>query len=394
MRPLVVRDEQSSFHADMTVLSEEAYRVLLGDLAVLRQENDWLRQQLTEAQAAALAEESSAVGSSLLHYVLDVVCSLLHPQRGQVIAVESRDAAGRGAPLIDIGPLQLALERPSLARAWQGQAVRLTTRYESVLWLPIMQGTAVAAILGLRRSPGDAFTSADQAIGAALAPLLISALQTGHRCFDLKEDHEALATVSHSLSTCIRGNGGRVAAMARDAERLAQYFALGVGDRTVVRLASIVHDIGTVDLAEDLMHREGRLTAAELAQVHEHPSFGAAIVQQLTGLEAVAPLVLAHHERWDGAGYPHGLAAGEIPLGARIIAVVDAFHAMTNPRTTRRPRTSGAAIAELGACAGTQFDRRVVEAFVRLLDDDTTGAQPGSRDEGADPASHEGRLRT
>jgi HD-GYP domain-containing protein (c-di-GMP phosphodiesterase class II) len=212
-----------------------------------------------------------------------------------------------------------------------------------------------------------------QILGEALVPLLISALQTGYRCFELTEDPHALATLAASLSAAVRTGGGRVAARARDAEQLAYRFHLGPSERSAVRLAAMLHDIGTVDLAEDLMHREGRLSAAELAQVREHPHFGAAIVQQLPGLDAVAPLVLHHHEHWDGSGYPHGLKAGAIPLGARIVAVVDAFHAMTSPRNNRLPRTPAAALTELDACAGSQFDRRVVEEFVRLAGETEAG---------------------
>jgi hypothetical protein len=345
----------------------------VSQLATVLEENERLKQQLLEAQAVVLAGESSEVGSSLLQYVLDVLGALLRPERGHTIALDLPDAAGWGDVQIGIGPLQRTLERPALTSAWQGQTMRLTTRYESVLWLPIRQGTSVAVIICLRRSPADPYTGADLTTGEALAPLVISALQTGHRCFELKENPEALATLGAALAVCIRSGGGRVAARARDAELLAQRFELSAGERTAVWLASILHDIGTVDLAEDLMHREGRLTSAELAQLHEHPSFGAAIVRQLAGLEAVVPLVLAHHERWGGTGYPNGLAAGAIPLGARIIAVVDAFHAMIHPRTSRQPRTPAAALQELRRCAGTQFDSRVVEEFVRLIGEVAAG---------------------
>lgn len=349
--------------AGMMILAETVYQALLDELASLRQENDRLRRLLLEAQAAALAGERSEVGSSLLRYVLDVLCTLLRPQRAQVSVV----AAGQNVPPLDVGPLQRSLEQPAAARAQQGQAERLTTRYESVLWLPITQGGEVVLVLCLRRSPADPFTGLDQALGEALAPLLISALQTGHHSFDLGSDAQALATLSGTLVASVRGGGGRVAAMARDADQLAGRFQLGPEEHRVVWLASILHDIGTVDLAEDLMHREGRLDAAQLAQVRDHPGFGAAIIEQVAGLEPVAALVLAHHERWDGAGYPRGLAAGSIPLGAQIISVVDAFHAMTNPRTSRRPRTPADALDELRDCAGTQFDERVVEEFTRMV---------------------------
>lgn len=358
------RPEESPAWPGASPPVQGAPEALLRELAQLRQENERLRQQLDEARDAVLAGERWEMGSGLLHYVLEVLCTLLRPQRGHTIVAEA--AGGAGASPVGIGPVQSTLERSSLARALGGQAAHLTTRYESVLWLPIRQGTETAMVLCLRRGPADPFTGTERATGAALAPLVISALQAGRSCFDLAADPQALATVGGTLVACIRGGGGRVAALTRDAEWLAQWLQLGAAERAAVRLAAILHDIGTVDLAEGLLRHEERLSRAELAQVREHPSFGAAIVQQVAGLEAVASLVLAHQERWDGAGYPHGLAGEAIPLGARVIAVVDAFHAMTRPRAGGRARTPEAARAALRAGAGAQFDPRVVAAFLAL----------------------------
>jgi hypothetical protein len=352
--------------ADTTAVSQEANQDLRRQLVALHEENDHLRRLLAESRTAALLGEVIEVGSNLLHEVLEVICTLLRPHSSSVFSASVFDSARRGSERA-FGPLQTSLERPCLIRAVGGQATHLTTRFGSVLWLPIRQGVDVAVVLCLRRGSADPYTHADQAIGDTLAPLVISALQTGYRSFDLKEQHEELATLSGALVACVHTGGGRVAAMARDAERLAERFPMGPEERTAVRLACTLRDIGTVDLAEDLLDREERLSTEALAQVREHPSFGAAIIQQLAGLEAVLPLVLAHHERWDGTGYPQGLAAAAIPLGARIVAVVDAFHNMTNPRSARQPRTVEAAIEELSACSGTQFDCQVVNEFIRLI---------------------------
>jgi HD-GYP domain-containing protein (c-di-GMP phosphodiesterase class II) len=132
-------------------------------------------------------------------------------------------------------------------------------------------------------------------------------------------------------------------------------------------MGAILHDIGTVDLAEDVLHSSGTLTTRDFDQVRQHPVFGAEIVRQLPGMEDVIPLVLHHHERWDGAGYPNGLTGENIPLGARIIAVVDAFHTMISPGAYETPRSVENALLALSANAGSQFDPGVVEAFIRLV---------------------------
>jgi HD-GYP domain-containing protein (c-di-GMP phosphodiesterase class II) len=99
-----------------------------------------------------------------------------------------------------------------------------------------------------------------------------------------------------------------------------------------------------------------------------HPIVGADVVSRVPALRALAPVIRAHHERWDGGGYPDGLAGDAIPLGARIVAVVDAYSAMTTDRPYRQGRDAAWALAELRRCAGTQFDATVVEALARVLE--------------------------
>ncbi|MGB9905160.1 MAG: HD-GYP domain-containing protein, partial [Desulfotomaculales bacterium] len=132
----------------------------------------------------------------------------------------------------------------------------------------------------------------------------------------------------------------------------------------VLRDAALLHDIGKVAVPEKILLKEGPLTQEEYGLVKRHPVIGAAVLGEQEGYAQAASFVLHHHERWDGRGYPHGLAGEEIPLGARIIAVADAFEAMTSHRSYRRALSRDEAVRELVGNSGTQFDPAVVKAFL------------------------------
>jgi diguanylate cyclase (GGDEF)-like protein len=134
-----------------------------------------------------------------------------------------------------------------------------------------------------------------------------------------------------------------------------------------VRFGGIVHDIGNIGVAEGILRKPGWLTADEWAEIQRHPEIAARILRGAK-FEDVSGWVHAHHERPDGTGYPRGLEAGEIPLEARILAVADAYEAMRSHRSYRVALDADSARAELQRCAGTQFDERVVAAFIELLD--------------------------
>jgi diguanylate cyclase (GGDEF)-like protein len=143
---------------------------------------------------------------------------------------------------------------------------------------------------------------------------------------------------------------------------------LGLDDQMVERLrfGGLLHDVGKVGLPDAVLSASRALTAEERDIVRRHPEFGYALLEGI-GIEPVDTWVLHHHERWDGSGYPLGLAGEEIPLGARIIFVADAFEAITAERPYRPAQSAEAALAELRANAGTQFDSRVVAALERHL---------------------------
>jgi diguanylate cyclase (GGDEF)-like protein len=141
--------------------------------------------------------------------------------------------------------------------------------------------------------------------------------------------------------------------------------ALGLGEEEVVRirLAAELHDIGKVAIPDSILRKRSALNEDEWAFIRRHTLIGERILLAAPALQGVAQLVRASHERWDGAGYPDGIAGIEIPLGSRVVAVADAYDAMVTRRPYSEPVAEEDALAELRRCAGSQFDPVVVEAF-------------------------------
>ena len=144
--------------------------------------------------------------------------------------------------------------------------------------------------------------------------------------------------------------------------------AVGLSEKTVERMhiAGLVHDVGKIGVPEKVLTKPGRLTEDEFAWIRKHPEMGYRILKDIPQLDDVLPGVLYHHERWDGHGYPHGLAAEQIPLVARLIALADSFDAMSSTRTYRPAITRDRVLAEILNCGGTQFDPDLVRPFVDL----------------------------
>jgi two-component system cell cycle response regulator len=158
--------------------------------------------------------------------------------------------------------------------------------------------------------------------------------------------------------------GGHMSVVAELAEATARRLGLTRDDLETVRHAAELHDVGKVAIPDEILAKSGPLTEDEWTFVRRHTVTGERIISAAPALTAVARLVRSSHERFDGAGYPDGLAGESIPLGARIVAVADAFDAMTSDRPYRAAITHAEALDELQRCAGTQFDPQVVDAFI------------------------------
>ncbi len=174
-----------------------------------------------------------------------------------------------------------------------------------------------------------------------------------------------------------RGTSAHAQRMIRLAEATARILGRPEEELHLIRLGALLHDIGKIGIPEAILHKPGPLTEEEWAIMRRHPDIGRQILEQVGGVfQLLSRIIVAHHERWDGQGYPHGLAKEEIPMSARILSVVDSYDAMTSDRSYRAALPVAEARAELQRCAGRQYDPQVVEAFLCVLDaEDAGGAQ-------------------
>ncbi len=155
--------------------------------------------------------------------------------------------------------------------------------------------------------------------------------------------------------------------VADHAARTARRLQLPDKEVELIRLAARVHDLGKIEVPDEVLHKQGRLSEAEFELMKKHPTTGAEILAKFPEYKRGRELVLAHHERMDGLGYPRGLAGAAIALGARIIAVADSWDAMTSDRPYRKALAADVALAELLRGRGTQWDPHVVDAFAETL---------------------------
>lgn len=147
---------------------------------------------------------------------------------------------------------------------------------------------------------------------------------------------------------------------------LAQELEISKDQIQSMYLGGLLHDLGKIGIASQILKKDGPLTESEHTAVQKHPEIGAGIAAQFSDLAHIIPIILHHHEHFDGNGYPNRLRADQIPLGARLVAVVDAYDAITTTRCYRKAQGSAEALQELRKYSGTQFDPEMINAFVRV----------------------------
>ncbi|MCX5800655.1 MAG: HD domain-containing protein [Candidatus Eisenbacteria bacterium] len=187
---------------------------------------------------------------------------------------------------------------------------------------------------------------------------------------DMRRDHfdfvKALTGVIDEIDPYTRQHSLRVAEYS---VRLARGLGLRESDVRTIEYAALVHDLGKVDLRyRDILGKPGALSTDERKTLRRHPGIGADIVTKVKSLKRASEMVRSHHERPDGKGYPYGLVDQDVPLGARILNVADAFDAMTSDRPYRPALTLEQAVAEVKRCCDTQFDKRVAGCLVRMYE--------------------------
>jgi HD-GYP domain-containing protein (c-di-GMP phosphodiesterase class II) len=153
------------------------------------------------------------------------------------------------------------------------------------------------------------------------------------------------------------------------ATEIANKLGLSQNEIEQVKRASILHDLGKIGVSERILLKKSSLTPREFEHIKKHPQIGADILRSIQALHGIIPLVLSHHERWDGKGYPRGLKKEEIPLGARIVAIADVYQALISDRPYRKALAKEKAVEIIKEGSGTQFDPAIVDLFLEIIED-------------------------
>ncbi len=197
--------------------------------------------------------------------------------------------------------------------------------------------------------------------------LMVSSPPSFHLVKDEIQDVMALARSVEEKDRATEGHCHRLERLAiRTGERL------GLSGQRLVDLSygAYLHDVGKVRVPDSILGKAGPLTDEEWVEMRRHPEYGAEMLREKAFLKAASQIVVSHHENYDGSGYPHGSRAEEIPIEARVISVVDAYDAITSERPYQVAAAKSKAVQELRLNAGTQFDPRVVRAFLSVIGED------------------------
>ena len=294
-------------------------------------------------------------------------------------------AAGRGAAFVRLGDQRWSQPReagligrclrthrgvlsndvhaePDYRPTGETQAVR------SELVVPLWVGDALWGVINLEETRPNAFDDDDLRLVETLADQAGSALRSA---FLYEQLERAYLGTAEALAAALEAKDSYTAHHARSivehAEAVGTRLGLGAAELRDLRFGAVFHDIGKIAVPEAILDKRGPLTPAERAEMERHTIVGEQILAPVDFLAGARKLVRHEHERWDGAGYPDGLAGEAIPIGARIILACDAYHAMTSDRPYRRAMSADAAREELRRHAGTQFDPAVVDALLAVL---------------------------
>ena len=289
-------------------------------------------------------------------------------------AAESYDLGAFGIGIIlslamyKIGVTSSAALALVLVLVWRGSHLLATGKMIGAIPALFVPAGIAMAIGGLIESGMTVWT---------LIALLPTALIAGVAREQIVADarvHQTLQALALMLQRAHPYTHAHIERVARIAERTALHLGLDPERAKMVHEAARLHDVGKIAVDEQILDKPGKLTADEYAHVKLHAPFGAAILEEIEELRSISEWIRFHHERPDGKGYPKGLSGDEIPLEAKIIAVADAFDAMTGgfegggeKRPYRDPISPELALVEMERCAGTQFDSKVVTAFREAL---------------------------
>ena len=257
---------------------------------------------------------------------------------------------------------------PTFRSIWSKERDKLEN-YNFSLYVPMVAKDSLVGILAIGEArSGKPYTNDDRLLLLTLANQTAIAIENARLYKELEDAFTqtviSLANAIDVRDTYTKNHSQEIATMAAETAK-----ALGLNEEEIkaVYWGGLLHDIGKIGIPDSILLKPGALTEEEYEKIRYHTIAGAKIIAPIKKLSHVAPFVRSSHERWDGKGYPDGLKGEEIPLGARIIAVVDAYSAITDERVYRKARSHEEAIEEIKRCSGTQFDPKVVDAFLQVI---------------------------
>ena len=285
---------------------------------------------------------------------------LVHPIKKNIIVAASYD-----------NQINIWREKPGELKE-VGEDVLSVTRGASVLkddciGLPLIADDYLGAIFVRRGSDEGAFNDFDYEMLSVFSEQVVTALKN----LQLHQEHEkvilgSIATIGNLMKKQALAGLTHAPAYMEIVQMLGAALKVNSDGLKSLEYASLLHDIGIIDVPYDILSKQGKLTAHEFNLIQKHTAESVALISPVEFLKPVLPIILHHHEKYDGSGYPSGLKKEQIPLGARIIACVDAFEAMVQSRPYRSSLSVDQALEELVKFSGTQFDPKVISAFSQL----------------------------
>ncbi len=325
----------------------------------------------------------------LLHTILNDAVSTLDAQRGAIVLSEGPSGPLRLRALATSGQSQVP-SRPGFS---QNLAQRSFTKGESILCSSVDEDPELAAarsiaegamasvlcvllrtprkrlgVLHLDRGPMQKpFTQDDLHLADALAAHVSAGIESAQLLLKQRDLFYATITVlAQSVELRDTYTGGHTSRVTEYAFLLGQQLDLSPDDLHLIRIGTPLHDIGKIGIDDSILRKPGKLTPAEFEIMKTHTTKGAKILEQVADLAPVIPIVRSHHERWDGQGYPDGTKGDQTPRLARIVAVADAFDAMTSDRPYRAGMPADVAFTEVEKQKGRQFDPECASAFLAI----------------------------
>lgn len=282
-----------------------------------------------------------------------------------------KDYAGSHRPVED-DVADLFIKTGQITNEARGKSIgydlfnEIPTTIKSMVFTPIATTRmSIEALWVVRDNPfNELETQHILEIGDALANIIYLSGNGIRQNIGLEEKIRAF---SHLLFVCDPPTYHHSTRLIPWVEATSRLMGVRGTELVKIRWGTLLHDFGKIAIPKEIIYKPGEFTPEEWAIMKKHPELGARTLESYLGLHSVAEIVQTHHEKYDGSGYPAGMIGEEIPLAARILSVVDAYGAMTEERVYRKTSGHDSAVAEIKRCAGTDFDPRVCDAFLRLF---------------------------